>query len=153
MLCLKGGPCVENTRGSLGWLQTNLGSFSSLATYEDLTDMNADFSSVSDSARQNPAQAPNPSWQPFTGRKYLLPWGKASDFNVFSQIDAVAGLSPKQLATYTLASDVLRDVDKAGKVFSSLSSHNLGDFMDAFNAAAKQVPTSPPYSRGWNKTV
>ncbi|KAK2543689.1 hypothetical protein Q9966_002553 [Columba livia] len=93
-----GGPCVENTRGSLGWLQTNLGSFSSLATYEDLTDMNADFSSI----------------------------------------DAVAGLSPRQLATYTLASDVLRDVDKAGKVFSSLSSHNLGDFMDAFNAAAKQ---------------
>ncbi|KAM6077808.1 uncharacterized protein LJ206_008263 [Theristicus caerulescens] len=93
-----GGPCTENTRGSLGWLQTNLGSFSSLATYRDLTDMNADFSIV----------------------------------------DAVAGLSPEQLAAYTLASDVLRDMDKAGKVFSSLSSRTIGDFMDAFNAAAKQ---------------
>ncbi|KAM6245086.1 uncharacterized protein M6G45_011218 [Spheniscus humboldti] len=93
-----GGPCVENTRGSLGWLQTNLGSFSSLATYTDLIDMNGDFSIV----------------------------------------DAVAGLSPEQLAAYTLASDVLRDMDKAGKVFSSLSSRTIGDFIDAFNAAAEQ---------------
>ncbi|XP_009893169.1 PREDICTED: uncharacterized protein LOC104295156 [Charadrius vociferus] len=93
-----GGPCVENTRGSLDWLQTNLGSFSSLATYRDLTDMNADFGIV----------------------------------------DAVAGLTPEQLAAYTLASDVLRDIDKAGKVFSSLSSHTIGDFMDAFNEAAMQ---------------
>ncbi|XP_014791659.1 PREDICTED: uncharacterized protein LOC106884650 [Calidris pugnax] len=94
----EGGPCIENTRGSLGWLQTNLGSFSSLATYRDLADMNADFSIV----------------------------------------DAVAGLSPEVLAAYTLAGDVLRDMDKAGKVFSSLSSRTIGDFMDAFNAAAKQ---------------
>ncbi|XP_074960784.1 uncharacterized protein LOC142062389 [Phalacrocorax aristotelis] len=93
-----GVPCIENTRGSLGWLQTNLGSFSSLATYSDLTDMNADFSTV----------------------------------------DAVAGLSPEQLAAYTLAGGVLHDMDKAGKVFSSLSSRTIGDFMDAFNAAAKQ---------------
>lgn len=56
----------------------------------------------------------------------------------------MAGLSPEQLAAYTLASDVLRDMDKAGKVFSSLSSRTIGDFMDAFNAAAEQVATSPP---------
>ena len=56
----------------------------------------------------------------------------------------MAVLSPEQLAGYTLASDVLRDRDKAGKVFSSLSSHTIGDFMDAFNAAAKQVETLPP---------
>lgn len=56
----------------------------------------------------------------------------------------MAGLTPEQLAAYALASDVLRDMDKAGKVFSSLSSHTIGDFMDAFNAAAKQVATSPP---------
>lgn len=56
----------------------------------------------------------------------------------------MTGLSPEQLAAYTLASDVLRDMDKAGKVFSSLTSHTIGDFMDAFNAAAKQVATSPP---------
>lgn len=44
-----------------------------------------------------------------------------------------------QLATYTLASDVLRDRDKAGKVFGSLNSRTIGDFMDAFNAIAQQV--------------
>ncbi|CAM4617430.1 unnamed protein product [Lepidochelys olivacea] len=56
----------------------------------------------------------------------------------FSAVDAVAGLSPVQLASYVLASDVLRDSDKAGKVFGSLNSHTTGEFLDAFNAAAQQ---------------
>ncbi|KAH1183587.1 hypothetical protein KIL84_014203 [Mauremys mutica] len=93
-----GAPCTENTRGSLGWLHANLGSFSTLASYGDLTGINADFSAV----------------------------------------DAVAGLSPVQLASYVLASDVLRDSDKAGKIFGSLNSHTVGEFLDAFNAAAQQ---------------
>ncbi|XP_065415088.1 uncharacterized protein LOC122174040 isoform X2 [Chrysemys picta bellii] len=93
-----GAPCTENTRGSLGWLHTNLGSFSTLASYGELIGLNADFSAV----------------------------------------DAVAGLSPVQLASYVLASDVLRDSDKAGKVFGSLNSHTVGEFLDAFNAAAQQ---------------
>lgn len=49
LLSLKGDPCLENTRGSLGWLQVNLGSFSSLASYGELVDLNADFSAVSSS--------------------------------------------------------------------------------------------------------
>ncbi|XP_039348949.1 uncharacterized protein LOC120373936 isoform X2 [Mauremys reevesii] len=93
-----GAPCTENTRGSLGWLHANLGSFSTLASYGDLIGINADFSAV----------------------------------------DAVAGLSPVQLASYVLASDVLRDSDKAGKVFGSLNSHTVGEFLDAFSAAAQQ---------------
>ncbi|CAM4519061.1 unnamed protein product [Lepidochelys kempii] len=56
----------------------------------------------------------------------------------FSAVDAVAGLSPVQLASYVLASDVLWDSDKAGKVFGSLNSHTTGEFLDAFNAAAQQ---------------
>ncbi|KAG6927455.1 hypothetical protein G0U57_009826, partial [Chelydra serpentina] len=93
-----GTPCTENTRGSLGWLHANLGSFSILASYGDLIDINADFSAV----------------------------------------NAVAGLSPVQLASYVLASDVLWDSDKAGKVFGSLNAHTIGEFLDAFNAAAQQ---------------
>lgn len=58
-------------------------------------------------------------------------------------MDAVARLTPSQLAEYTLASDTLRDSEKAGKVFGSLDSHNIGEFMDAFNAAAQQVCKTP----------
>ncbi|XP_053221381.1 uncharacterized protein LOC128401859 [Podarcis raffonei] len=93
-----GDPCTENTRGSLGWLTANFGSFSSLASYKDLVAINGDF----------------------------------------HPMDAVARLTPSQLAEYTLASDTLRDSEKAGKVFGSLDSNNIGEFMDAFNAAAQQ---------------
>ncbi|XP_033023594.1 uncharacterized protein LOC117056990 [Lacerta agilis] len=101
-----GDPCTENTRGSLGWLTANFGSFSSLASYKDLVAINGDF----------------------------------------HPMDAVARLTPSQLAEYTLASDALRDGEKAGKVFGSLDSHNIGEFMDAFNAAAQQLArrTCPP---------
>ncbi|XP_048351591.1 uncharacterized protein LOC125432198 [Sphaerodactylus townsendi] len=71
-----GDPCTENTRGSLGWLRSNFGAFSSLARYKDLTDINPDFSAM----------------------------------------DAREAFTPAQLADYTLASDVLRDNEKAGKV-------------------------------------
>ncbi|XP_042293798.1 uncharacterized protein LOC121914457 [Sceloporus undulatus] len=56
----------------------------------------------------------------------------------FSAMDAVAGLTPTQLADYTLASDVLRDSEKAGKILGALNSNNIGEFLDAFNAAAEQ---------------
>ncbi|XP_075755932.1 uncharacterized protein LOC102455891 isoform X2 [Pelodiscus sinensis] len=91
-------PCTENTKGSLGWLQANWGSFGRLASYEDLVGIKADFSAA----------------------------------------DAVVGLSPAQLASYTLASDALRDSDKAGKIFSALNARTTGEFLDAFNAAAQQ---------------
>uniref|UniRef100_A0ACB8FLA7 Uncharacterized protein n=1 Tax=Sphaerodactylus townsendi TaxID=933632 RepID=A0ACB8FLA7_9SAUR len=71
-----GDPCTENTRGSLGWLRSNFGAFSSLARYKDLTDINPDFSAM----------------------------------------DAREAFTPAQLADYTLASDVLRDNEKAGQV-------------------------------------
>lgn len=55
------------------------------------------------------------------------------------QIHAIAGLAPVQLAEFAVGSDVLHDSEKAGKVFGSLTSQNIGEFMDAFNAAAEQV--------------
>ncbi|XP_054848721.1 uncharacterized protein LOC129338473 [Eublepharis macularius] len=97
-----GDPCTENTPGSLGWLRSNLGSFSSLASYKDLIDISAEFRAM----------------------------------------DAREGLTPAQLADYTLASDVLRDREKAGKILGSLSANNIGEFMDAFNAGAKQKQLS-----------
>lgn len=45
---LPGDPCTEHTRGSMGWLRFNLGSFSSLASYKDLVAINPDFEAVSD---------------------------------------------------------------------------------------------------------
>lgn len=54
-------------------------------------------------------------------------------------MNALVGLTPAQLADYTVASDVLRDSEKAGKIFGSLTSQTIGEFMDAFNAAAERV--------------
>lgn len=51
----------------------------------------------------------------------------------------MSGLSPWQLADYTLGGGVLRDTDKARKVFGALDSQDIAEFMDGFNAAAKQV--------------
>ncbi|XP_039221164.1 uncharacterized protein LOC120318037 isoform X2 [Crotalus tigris] len=93
-----GDPCIENTRGSLDWLNANFKHFSRLATYPDLVGLNPDFNAL----------------------------------------DAVASLSPWQLADYTLQGGVLRDTDKARKVFGALDSQDIAEFMDAFNAAAKQ---------------
>ncbi|XP_063170917.1 uncharacterized protein LOC134505234 isoform X2 [Candoia aspera] len=93
-----GDPCIENTRGSLDWLNANFKRFSKLATYQDLVGLNPDFNAL----------------------------------------DAVAGLSPSQLANYMLASGIWRDTDKARKVFGALDSQDTAEFMDVFNAAAKQ---------------
>ncbi|ETE64600.1 hypothetical protein L345_09630 [Ophiophagus hannah] len=93
-----GDPCIENTRGSLDWLNANFKHFSKLATYQDLAGLNPDFNAL----------------------------------------DAVAGLSPWQLADYILGGGVLRDTDKARKVFGALDSQDIAEFMDAFNTAAKQ---------------
>ncbi|KAM9101642.1 uncharacterized protein ACOB8E_008534 isoform 3-T3 [Sarcophilus harrisii] len=41
-----GAPCSENTQGSLGWVQANLGSFSSLASYTDLIRLYQDFNAM-----------------------------------------------------------------------------------------------------------
>ncbi|XP_075421885.1 uncharacterized protein LOC142463257 isoform X2 [Ascaphus truei] len=38
-----GSACAANTAGSIGWLKTNLASFSVYATYEDIVALNSDF--------------------------------------------------------------------------------------------------------------
>ncbi|XP_078237555.1 uncharacterized protein LOC140702574 [Pogona vitticeps] len=60
----------------------------------------------------------------------------------FDAMDALEDLTPWQLADYSLGSDVLRSSEKAGKVLGALSAHNVGEFLDAFNAAAQTLQLS-----------
>ncbi|XP_074053198.1 uncharacterized protein LOC141495590 isoform X2 [Macrotis lagotis] len=52
----RGAPCSENTQGSLGWLQANLGSFSSLASYKDLVKLYQDFNAMDALSTLSPEQ-------------------------------------------------------------------------------------------------
>ncbi|XP_053327437.1 uncharacterized protein LOC128501828 [Spea bombifrons] len=65
----------------------------------------------------------------------------------FMFTDAVLILNEKQLASYSVESDALRDKDKIAKVFTGVSNLDLGAFLDAFNLAAEekqltQLPSS-----------
>ncbi|XP_072460943.1 uncharacterized protein [Notamacropus eugenii] len=55
-LVQSGAPCSENTQGSLGWLQANLGSFSSLASYNDLVKLYQDFNPMDTLSTLSPQQ-------------------------------------------------------------------------------------------------
>ncbi|KAL7978977.1 hypothetical protein Chor_015001 [Crotalus horridus] len=101
-----GDPCIENTRGSLDWLNANFKRFSRLATYQDLVGLNPDFNAL----------------------------------------DAVASLSPWQLADYTLGGGVLRDTDKARKEFCSTIvgwKETSSDCVFFFVLQASSISTAP----------
>ncbi|XP_068921122.1 uncharacterized protein [Petaurus breviceps papuanus] len=51
-----GAPCSENTQGSRGWLQANLGSFSSLASYNDLVKLYQGFNAMDTLSTLSPEQ-------------------------------------------------------------------------------------------------
>ncbi|KAG8146491.1 hypothetical protein E2320_012816, partial [Naja naja] len=128
-----GDPCIENTRGSLDWLNANFKHFSKLATYQDLVGLNPDFNAVNKALARGGGEKG-------VGLERVQPEipSTKNHLNLFPQLDAVAGLSPWQLADYTLGGGVLRDTDKARKVFGALDSQDIAEFMDAFNTAAKQ---------------
>ncbi|XP_029433062.1 uncharacterized protein LOC115076086 [Rhinatrema bivittatum] len=50
-----GSACIENTRGSTGWLQSNVASFTGCLAYQDLMTMNPDFSIVTAAENLPPA--------------------------------------------------------------------------------------------------
>ncbi|EMP36896.1 Cytosolic Fe-S cluster assembly factor NARFL [Chelonia mydas] len=149
-----GSACALGNEESLDWLRNNFGAFTANARYEDFTKLMANFNGFDVSDNLTSTQLAHV----FFGTDALDDIGMtetllvslqsrpAGDVVAFvtefvaiaSQVDAVAGLSPVQLTSYVLASDVLRDSDKAGKVFGSLNSHTTGEFLDAFNAAAQQ---------------